>query len=180
MPYKGQVRNTLEVGAEAKANPYLKQHIDNFKLYWSTGFHPSVGKDIATSFPNPPEGHRHAHLDPLQYPSMEEIKASRHLSYTDSEICWNKWWMQEDAPGVDANSRDTPTSDEGLFYAVDTNRNAYIFAYSGDGSLHDFMKSPEFTALVNKVADTMENHGIEMMDWEDHHTLFDDCWFEEE
>lgn len=156
--------------------PQLIDYTDAFKKYWAEGFHPYIGKDIATSYPNPPEGHRHVHLQPPVFPAREEIRHCVHLSYTDSEVCWAKWGRQQPNPAVDANSHDIPTSDLGLFYAVDSDRNAYLLHYQ-QNDLHAFMNSAECTDLIGEFCDLLQDgHGKRLLSFSEQQELFSKKW----
>lgn len=172
--YKGKVFFLSSINDAADANPLLKIYKESFKEYWLNGFSPIIGKDIPTSRPNPPAGHRHVHLQPLVYPTDAEIQSTKYLGYSDSEKCWEAW-----ANSIDTGNLTYPTSDSCLFYMVDTERTAYVFHYQAKDS-HNFMNSADFTELVHRASEIIDNTGKFLMDWSDHHTLFDDKWLEPE
>jgi len=62
---------------------------------------------------------------------------------------------------------------------VDTERTAYAFHYQAENS-HCFMNSTDFRELVHKVSEMVYGAGKYLMEWEDHHTLFEDEWLEPE
>ncbi|GAD90049.1 hypothetical protein VHA01S_031_00610 [Vibrio halioticoli NBRC 102217] len=172
--FKGKVVYLKSVKDAADSNPLLKTYTDSFKEYWKNGYSPVIGKDVPTSFPNPPTGHRHAHLQPLTYPTKAEIQQSPHLKYSDSEDCWKEWALP-----MGSRKITYPTSDSCLFYMVDTERTAYVFHYQASGS-HDFMKTTDFHELVHKISSMVDDAGKFLMDWDEHHTLFNKKWLESE
>lgn len=148
-------------------DPALTQSIEAFKDYWGYGFHPYIGKDVVTSQPNPPEGHRHCHLKPTNF--------NQSYSGTSSELCWSRWEQEPTKIAIHWNSYDIPTSDHGLFYFVDVKRNAYIYHYQHE-DFHNFMKSQEFKLIVQKYDKQLESLHIELMTILNQATLFNDEW----
>lgn len=175
--FKGKVFSLNHIAKAKKTTHFLEQYILDFKDYWFQGFSPNIGKDIATSFPNPPEGHRHTHLRTVTFPSKEEVRQASHLKYSDTKACWDKWGTIEGELAQELNTNQYPTSDSCLFYLVDSNRNAYIFHYQADDS-HEFMRTSEFKELVIKSSQAVENSGAFIMDWSEHNSLFDKKWLE--
>jgi hypothetical protein len=168
--FKGDVKVIQALTNQEQENPTLKNHLDNFKEYWLEGFHPLVGKDIATTRPNPPEGHRHTHLHPGVFGPSKHWKAS--------EDCWNKWGglhYNSNNDAQDINFNQHPTSDTFLCYLIDEKRVAYVFHYKIDDG-HEFLNSAEYVELVNKVAIGIEHNGQSIMGWESHHDLFESKW----
>lgn len=165
--FQGQVFSFATMNTAAANDPFIKNSVSDFKYYWIEGFHPFVGKDVVTCYPNPPEGHRHAHLMPIDFNNSK--------GYTNSKKCWDKWAKDPTKTAMHWNSNDTPTSDHGLFYAVDTNRNAYVFHYQYS-NLHSFMNTNNFNQLVIKIEKYLNYYGIELMTTINQSTLFDDKW----
>ncbi|HGS5256643.1 TPA: hypothetical protein ACMDV4_000625 [Vibrio cholerae] len=170
--FKGKVVYLKSIKDAADSNPLLETYRKSFNEYWKYGYSPVIGKDVPTSYPNPPAGHRHSHLQPISYPTQAEIEQSSHLGFSDSEDCWKRWASPSNG-GKDIY----PTSDTCLFYMVDTERTAYVFHYQAADS-HSFMNTTDFTELVHKVSDMVYEAGKFLMDWKDHHTLFEDEWLE--
>ena len=139
---------------QARINyPFLNNYVNAFKGYWLEGYHPQIGKDITTARPNPPEGHRHAHLIPDEFPIDK--------GYKSSKICWDKWQKADIDIAMFFNTNDIPTSDHGIFYAVDTKRNAYLFHYQAK-DMHEFMNTDKFKKLVVEIDSQLYNKGIEI------------------
>lgn len=172
--FKGKVVYLKSIKDAAESNKLLDLYNKSFKQYWIYGYSPVIGKDVPTSYPNPPTGHRHTHLQPISYPTQAEIKQSSHLCFSDSEDCWKRWAMTSYV-----NNAIYPTSDTCLFYMVDTERTAYVFHYQAANS-HSFMNTTDFTELVHKVSNMVYEAGKFLMNWEDHHTLFEKEWLESE
>lgn len=164
----GRVKFLQAISNEAKSNQRLKDHCDNFKEYWLNGFHPYVGKDIATSRPNPPEGHRHIHLYPAIFPNPTK-------GWLSSKACWEEWAENEDEDAQDINTNKHPTSDTFLCYLVDEDRTAYVFHYQVEDG-HAFLKSDEYNQLVIKISDQIESSGQCIMGWQSHSELFELKW----
>lgn len=165
--FKGSVYQTHAFKEACKSSSFLKQCVSAFKTYWFDGYHPHIGKDVATSRPNPPEGHRHTHLRPDIFPSDK--------GYTRTQRCWDRWKSADIEIAVSFNSNDIPTSDHGLFYAVDTKRNAYLFHYQ-DADMHEFMDTFEFTEIVQSVEKMLEGSGIELLSIYKQSRLFEREW----
>lgn len=134
----------------------VKKIIDSFKDYWFYGYSPILGADRATHRPAP-EGHRHIHIAP---------------EYLDQK--WMAWQKNADTT-VAFNEKNVPTSDSGIFYFVDKNRNAYIFDYI-DKYMHKYMNSAKFRETVGKAEDVLYAKGICLMSFKDQNDLFDDKW----
>jgi len=172
--FKGDVKIIQSLQMQAQENPTLQDHLNNFSEYWLEGFHPLVGRDIATARPNPPEGHRHTHLHPGIFTPSANWKASKD--------CWDKWGGKHYRSGDDAqdiNHNQHPTSDTFLCYLINDKRVAYVFHYQVEDG-HNFLTSPDYSALVNKVGSQIEHNGQRIMGWESHHDLFELKWINDE
>lgn len=165
--FKGLVYTLLKDPKVANS-PFIKQLLNNFKSYWIDGFHPHVGKDVATHKPNPPEGHRHAHLIPSNFISNKN-------GYTSTKRCWTEWEKEPTKIAMHWNSNNTPTSDHGLFYAVDLKRNAYVFHYQSS-DLHEFMHTNNFNTIVKQTESYLINKCIDLMPVIDQSDLFETKW----
>ena len=167
--FSGKVYLIQDIKHLRLADDAVEQVIEAFKTYWVNGFHPDIGRDVITSRPNPPDGHRHAHVVPL-------------VSDTSSRSSWKYWSSSkakdEDFIAVDSNTNKIPTSDRLLFYFVDESRNAYVFMYCPDDG-HAYMNSREFTDLVEDVAAYLESEGVWLMNYTDQHRIWDDQWWSE-
>jgi len=166
--FKGTVKKLTSIANEAKTNPTLKTHLDNFSEYWLEGFSPLVGRDVPSKKPRPPDGHRHVHLHPGYFSSDEACK----------KIRWDKWSTTHYDSCEDAQDipyKEHPTSDTLLFYLVDENRTAYVFHYLADGA-HAFLESANYGELVNTSIKLIESSGECIMGWESHHELFELKW----
>jgi hypothetical protein len=176
--YVGKIRQLESISKNRKLDSALDQSIINFQDYWTSGFNPYVGKDIVTSYPNPPEGHRHVHILPVIFPTRNEIKSSNKLKYTDSKACWDSWAKNtDDSEFISSNERlnKIPTSNFCLYYFVDSNRNAYLFHYS-ISSGHEEMNTTEFTTLVRNIESKLYDNGLYLMDIQEQQDLFADKW----
>lgn len=172
--YSGKVKQLASIQEDRRLDSALDTAISNFIDYWTNGFNPYVGKDVVTSYPNPPEGHRHIHILPISFPSKKEIHNRSHLKYTDSEECWDNWAKNKETSlflSLDEKLNRLPTSNFCLYYFVDDSRNAYLFHYSVSDA-HDEMNSAEFIALVKKVETTLYSKGIYFMCIQDQQELF--------
>jgi hypothetical protein len=166
--YQGSVFQ-LPAFKQARINyPFLNNYVDAFKAYWLEGYHPHIGKDIATARPNPPEGHRHAHLIPSDgFPTDK--------GYKSSKICWDKWQKADIDIAMFFNTNDIPTSEHGIFYAVDIKRNAYLFHYQAT-DMHAFMKTAKFTDLVVSIENQLYSEDVELMSIYEQNELFKSDW----
>ena len=153
---------------QARINyPFLNNYVDAFKGYWLEGYHPHIGKDVATARPNPPEGHRHAHLIPDEF--------ATDCGYKSSKVCWDKWQKADIDIAMFFNTNDIPASDHGIFYAVDIERNAYLFHYQAK-DMHAFMNTNEFKELVIKMDNELCRHDVELMPISEQNNLFKIDW----
>lgn len=167
--YTGKVLQTQAVKIASDTDEVLTSVIKAFEHYWLHGFHPDIGKDVITMRPNPPEGHRHVHTIPLNFPDKKH-----QYSYSDSATCWKEWASNPAFPKHPSADK-IPTSDTLLFYFVDIDRTAYVFHFSENNS-HQFMNSPDFKIMVSKVEDALEKAGKQLMPWKIQHDLFSEKW----
>ncbi|MEC7545688.1 MAG: hypothetical protein VYB48_02005 [Pseudomonadota bacterium] len=167
--FVGKVLKTKALAEICEKEPLVKTVTESFQHYWLYGFHPDIGRDLITYRPNPPEGHRHAHIIPINYPKAGDIGYS-----SGSEKSWSSWANALDYRFNIPQER-IPTSDSALFYFVDTERTAYLFHFSTIGA-HKFMNTSDFTDMVHKVELGIEKKGKTLMPWKDQHNLFSECW----
>ena len=145
--YKGRVFALKSFKNENESNNVL----DDFKKYWLEGFSPNIGADRGTHRPKP-SGHRHVHMVP--------------------ESLDKKWMLWQNANIVITTA---PTSDTGLFYFVDINRNAYVFYYINKG-MHDFLNSSEFKDIIDEVYNLIILQNISIMEHVSQEDLFSKKW----
>lgn len=109
--YQGKVYISPDLNEAAKTWPLLNLLTDAFKVFWRTGHHEHLGKDVPYDFPTElvQSTIRHTHVSPL---SSGEI----------SSKAWLRCFIN-----VDHENR--PTSDRCLIYCVTEKRNCLLMSY---------------------------------------------------
>lgn len=129
--YQGKVYLSPDLHESRQTWPLLNSLIEAFKVFWRTGHHKYLGKDVPYDFPNElvQSTIRHTHVSPL--------------SYGDTGA---KMWLR---CFVDVDHERRPTSDRCLIYCVTENRNCMLISYM-DKNAHDAInKSSTRLELIN-------------------------------
>ncbi len=140
----------------------LRDLKDAFKQYWSTGYHPSLGKDAA--YARPVEilklSVRHAHVDQGVY--------KEGGNFTSTEKCWDLW-----KAGI---GKTRPSSDACLIYVVNKNRDALVTAFIDDNA-HSITETAEYMdRIIERAYWFFDQTKSDAMPLEEHDALFDDKW----
>lgn len=129
--YKGDVFLSPDLAEVAKLNPKINALIDAFKVFWLTGFHPSLGKDVPYDFPDKlvQSTIRHTHVRPIE-PNSSWLFSFEHKEH-----------------------HRRPTSDRCLTYCVTTKRNCLLISYI-DKNAHTVAYASSTQDELVKVAES--------------------------
>lgn len=167
--FKGKVYLSPEYSAFMKEDLSLPQPDttlrdlkDAFKHYWSTGYHPSLGKDAA--YARPGEilrlSVRHTHTDQGIYREDKE--------YSSTKECWDAWKA--------GYGNTKPSSNACLIYVVNNQRDAMLTAFVDDDAHTITERASYMDKIMQRAYWFFEKTASQAMPLEQHLFLFDERW----
>lgn len=155
-PYQGEVYLSPSLDIEKQKDARVAQIIEAFKVFWRTGYHADLGKDVPFHRPKSmiQSAIRHVHLRPLSsIPDAKWLKSFQRLA-----------------------SYRRPPSDRWLTYCVTEHRNCMLISYV-DEKAHALANDMSTLSELALAAEWFFKEMGEFPLSESEHTdLFEDKW----